>query len=198
MRIKNEYRETTTIQKSRFIACVYTVHSEEEARSYIADIRKEFSDASHVCTAYSIGKDLQRSSDNGEPSGTAGIPMLEAIMSQDVEDICACVVRYFGGIKLGTGGLARAYSGSVLHAIQNAPKVKDEVFKQYQLTYSYDLTGPIEGWLRRNAEMISQEYGEQIQTIVYSKEDIADTIQNLSKGTAKITQKEDILKEVDV
>lgn len=198
MRIKNEYRETTVIQKSRFIACVFTVHTEEEARSYISDIRKEFSDASHVCTAFSIGKDLKRSSDNGEPSGTAGIPMLEAIQSQDIEDICACVVRYFGGIKLGTGGLSRAYSNAVLQAIKNAPKVQDEIYQMYSLVYSYDLTGPIEGWLRKNTILDSQEYGEKVHTVVLSKKEITGSIQNLSKGSAQIQFLKEVKKEVDV
>lgn len=197
MRIKNEYRETTIISKSRFITCVYTTRTEEEARNYINLIRKDFSDATHVCTAYSIGNNIKRSSDNGEPSGTAGIPILESINSQDIEDICVCVVRYFGGIKLGAGGLIRAYSNCTTNAIKNAPKTIDEVYKQYKIIYSYEFTGPIETYLRKNCFIDSQKYDDKITTIVVSKNDIVDDINNISKGSAIITFEKDVIKEVD-
>ena len=118
MRILEEYREETVINKSRFIASVKCTRTEEEAREYIEQIRKEYPDASHVCTAYMLGENnmIQRSSDNKEPSGTAGIPMLESIRKSGMSDVCACVVRYFGGVKLGAGGLIRAYSGAVADA----------------------------------------------------------------------------------
>ena len=100
MRILEEYREEIVISKSRFICCMNRAKSEDEARAYIEQIRKEFPDSTHVCHAYVLGENkiIQRSSDNGEPSGTAGIPMLEAINHADIYDIVACVVRYFGGI----------------------------------------------------------------------------------------------------
>ncbi|MDO5109801.1 MAG: YigZ family protein, partial [Erysipelotrichaceae bacterium] len=127
MRLLEEFREETVINKSRFIACVERCETEEEARTYIESIRKEFPDATHVCTAYVCGKNnmIQRSSDNKEPSGTAGIPMLESIKKSGLSDVCACVVRYFGGIKLGTGSLIRAYSGAVADALAHALKTED-------------------------------------------------------------------------
>lgn len=186
MRIKNEYREITVIQKSKFLVCLYTVRSEEEAKSYILDIRKEFPDASHVCTAYVIGENLKRSSDNGEPAGTAGLPMLEAILNSGIEDVCACAVRWFGGVKLGTGGLVRAYGGCTANAIKNAPKVIDVPMNQWSITYPYALTGPIEGWLRKNTDMISQTYGEAVTAIVQTENtDLKEAMQNLSHGSVK-------------
>lgn len=199
MRIKNEYRETTVIHKSRFLVCLYTVRSEDAAKAYIADIRKEFPDASHVCTAYVIGENLKRSSDNGEPAGTAGMPMLEAILNSDVEDICACTVRWFGGIKLGTGGLVRAYGGCTAAAIRNAPKVIDVPMDEWSITYPYELTGQIEGWLRKNTTIISQDYGEAVSAIVQTEnKELKETLRNLSHGTVEPVYLKTVFCEKDI
>lgn len=141
MRIKEEYRKEITVNKSVFIACVRTCRTEDEARAYIDSIRNEFRDATHVCTAYQCGpnQSIQRSNDNREPSGTAGMPMLEAIRNSGLEDVCACAVRYFGGIKLGTGGLVRAYGGCISEALKEAPKCEDLICHQYTVTYPYAL-----------------------------------------------------------
>lgn len=201
MRIKEEYREEIVIQKSRFIACLKTCRSEEEARSYIEEIRKEFSDASHVCTAFSIGenREIQRSSDNGEPAGTAGVPMLESIKKSDINDVCACVVRYFGGIKLGAGGLIRAYSGSVSDALKHAPKVKDVPVFIYNITYDYSLVGNIESYLRRNGSILDTEYSDKVSVAfsAISTVDVIQDIQNISKGQATVTCVEKTFAEVD-
>lgn len=201
MRIKEEYREEIVIQKSRFIACLKTCRSEEEARSYIEQIRKEFSDASHVCTAFSIGenREIQRSSDNGEPAGTAGVPMLESIKKSDINDVCACVVRYFGGIKLGAGGLIRAYSGSVSDALKHAPKVKDVPVFIYNITYDYSLVGNIESYLRRNGTILDIEYSDKVSVAfsAISTIEVMQDIQNISKGQATVTCVEKTFAEVD-
>jgi len=199
MRIREEYRETTVIQKSRFIACLKSVRTEEEARAYIAEIGKEFSDATHVCTAFSLKDGTRRSSDNGEPSGTAGIPMLEAIIHSEVDDLCACVVRYFGGIKLGTGGLVRAYSGAVSSAITNAPKVIDVEMKRYRITYPYDMSGTLEGWLRKYTEIEDLIYSEEVTAMVLTdRDDIPETVKNLSRGSVEAVYIDTVLKEQSV
>lgn len=102
------------IKKSRFICSLARVHSEQEAQDFITRISKENRKANHNCYAYLLGDNdqIQRESDNGEPSGTAGVPILEALQLAHVRDVCAVVTRYFGGIKLGAGGLIRAYSTS--------------------------------------------------------------------------------------
>lgn len=187
MRLKEEYRKEQIIRKSRFIACVKPCHTEEECRNYIASIQKEFHDATHVCTAYMCGENnaIQKSSDNHEPSGTAGVPMLQAIRHSDLNDVCACVVRYFGGIKLGAGGLIRAYSSSVSDALKEAPKTEEVTCQQYSITYPYDLSGTLEGWLRRNTITKDFLYDEKATCLFESDDpDITAKIQSLTGGKA--------------
>lgn len=183
MRLKEEFRNTTVINKSRFICCVKPCRSEEEARSYIADIRKEFPDATHVCTAYSIGDTIRRSSDNREPAGTAGVPMLEAILKSGIRDVCACTVRYFGGVKLGAGGLIRAYSSSVSAALSLAGKVVDVEAAEWLVTYPYSMSGTLETWLRRNTVITDISYDEEVSCTFISEDgNIEKQIRDLTKG----------------
>ena len=198
MRLLEEFREETVINKSRFIACVERCETEEEARAYIESIRKEFPDATHVCTAYVCGKNnmIQRSSDNKEPSGTAGVPMLESIKKSGLSDVCACVVRYFGGIKLGTGGLIRAYSGAVTDALAHALKTEDVLYDEWKIIYPYELTGTLENWLRRNTEIVSQEYGEKVTCIIQTeRKDIPETVRDISKGSVEPEYIREVIKE---
>ena len=186
MRLLEEYREETIIHKSRFIACVNVAKSEDEARQYIEQIRHEFPDASHVCTAYIVGENnmIQRSSDNKEPSGTAGVPMLESIRKSGLSDVVACVVRYFGGVKLGAGGLIRAYSGSVADALAHAAKTIDVPMDVWSITYPYQLSGTLENWLRRNTYILDISYDENVTCLFQTeKKDIEENIQNLSNGS---------------
>uniref|UniRef100_UPI0039EEFE92 IMPACT family protein n=1 Tax=Sinomonas sp. G460-2 TaxID=3393464 RepID=UPI0039EEFE92 len=120
--IDGEHRHELEIKRSRFITVLRRAETEDEARALVAELRREFHDARHHCSAFVLGPDrtAQRSNDDGEPSGTAGIPMLEALLkgatldgAADLSDVAAVVVRYFGGILLGAGGLVRAYSESV-------------------------------------------------------------------------------------
>lgn len=198
MHLKQESRYEQTIKKSTFITCLKPVKSEEEARNYIEEIRKEFNDASHVCTAYVIGENnkIQRSSDNKEPAGCAGVPMLEAILKSGVENVCACVVRYFGGIKLGAGGLIRAYSSSVSLALQEAEKTKTVIFQQYSITYPYDLSGTLENWLRKNTTIKDFLYDENVTCLFETdKPDIETTIQNMTSGKIKAEYIKDVFHE---
>ena len=116
------------------------ISNEEEGREYIAQIKKEHHKANHSCSAMIVGEDgqIKRSSDDGEPSGTAGVPMLTVLEKQGLTNVVAVVTRYFGGIKLGTGGLIRAYSGSVAHAIEEIGRVdvKELTGLTVELTYS--------------------------------------------------------------
>ena len=198
MRLKDEFRNTIVIQKSRFITCICPCRTEEEARSYINAVRKEFPDATHVCTAYSVGDTIRRSSDNKEPAGTAGVPMLEAINKSGVQDICACVVRYFGGIKLGAGGLVRASSSSVSTAVALAPKVIDVPAKEWLVQYPYELSGTIETWLRRNSSITDIAYDEQVScTFISEDEDVARKLRDLSKGTVEAEYVDTVMLEKD-
>ena len=128
------------IKKSRFICHLKRISSEEEGRKYIAQIKKEHHKANHSCSAMIVGEDgqIKRSNDDGEPSGTAGVPMLTVLEKQGLTNVVAVVTRYFGGIKLGAGGLIRAYSGSVAHAIEEIGRVevKELTGLTIELTYS--------------------------------------------------------------
>lgn len=138
------------IKKSRFISSLFRVTSEEEAREHIEAARKQYWDANHNCTAWAIGpgQRLQRSSDDGEPSGTAGIPMLEVLRRREVTDTLAIVTRYFGGTLLGAGGLIRAYGGAVSAAIDAIGVVERKPLAVQTLVASYDDAGRIENAIR--------------------------------------------------
>jgi uncharacterized YigZ family protein len=138
------------IKKSRFICSLFRVTSEEEARQHIEDARKQYWDANHNCTAWAIGPGLrlQRSSDDGEPSGTAGIPMLEVLRRREITDTLAIVTRYFGGTLLGAGGLIRAYGGAVSAAIDEIGVVERRPLSVLTLVASYDDAGRIENAIR--------------------------------------------------
>ncbi len=120
--IKKNVQKEIVIEKSRFICTLKKAGDEETAAQAIRELKKQYWDATHNCSAYIIGENMeyQRSSDDGEPSGTAGAPMLEVLKKRGLHNVLAVVTRYFGGIKLGAGGLVRAYTNSVASAIEEA------------------------------------------------------------------------------
>ena len=120
--IQGENTVEIVIEKSRFIATAIHVDSVEDAQEFIASKRKKYFDATHNCYGYLIG-DKAKFSDDGEPQGTAGMPIYECIKNSKIDHVCVVVTRYFGGIKLGAGGLVRAYSGSCAEALKSATKV---------------------------------------------------------------------------
>ena len=130
---------------SKFIAEAFTVMSEDEAKAAIADIKKKYFDARHHCFAYMIGPDKKtvRASDDGEPSGTAGKPILNQILSKDVTNVCVVVTRYFGGIKLGTSGLINAYKTAAREALENAQIVEKTINNIYSLEFEYPLMNEV-------------------------------------------------------
>lgn len=133
--IKEEYSETTVITRSEFLTIVRRVRSEEETFAALAEIRKKYSDATHVCYAAIFDRSgfAARFSDDGEPSGTAGQPIMEALKNSGLKETLVAVVRWFGGIKLGAGGLVRAYSSAASSAIKSAKKVRYELCDVYEL-----------------------------------------------------------------
>ena len=128
------------IKKSRFICHAKRVYSEEEARDFIAAIKKEHYKATHNCSAFIVGEksEIKRTSDDGEPSGTAGVPMLGVMENHQLTNVCFVVTRYFGGIKLGAGGLIRAYAGSVAFAIKEIGliEIKEQAGLRLKMSYS--------------------------------------------------------------
>jgi len=157
MRIKQETINTTTIEKSRFICYLKPVFSEDEYKEYLKDIKKKHYDADHVCSAL-ILNNIKRSNDDGEPSGTAGAPILNVLEKNELENTCALVVRYFGGIKLGAGGLIRAYGSSVSETLKLATKVKDVEYNTYELTLNYETANKIDNFINQNTKVINKTY----------------------------------------
>lgn len=153
------------IKKSRFICHLKRVKSEEEAIAFIDEIKKEHWKATHNCSAYTLGlnDEIQRAHDDGEPSGTAGVPMLEIFLKRDLKNVVAVVTRYFGGTKLGAGGLIRAYGGSVNQAVSEVGIVERQVQLLIDVTVSYSLSGSVENSLRESKYTIQDiTYAEDI------------------------------------
>lgn len=168
--VKNEGINQLIIQKSRFIGYVKRVETEEAAQSFISEIKKKHHDANHNCSAYMIGDNnqIQKANDDGEPSGTAGVPMLEVLKKQDLKDTVIVVTRYFGGIKLGAGGLIRAYGSTTSQAIAATGVVERQLMQGISIVVSYSLLGKLENVLRNSDHVLdSINYLEQVEFIVY-------------------------------
>ena len=143
--IAEPIRQEITIEKSRFICSLAKVATEEEAQEFIKKIKKEYWDATHNCSAYVIGENskAERSSDDGEPSGIAGLPMLEVLRKNSLYNVAAVVTRYFGGVKLGAGGLVRAYTGSVAEAVEAAGRAEVVPMGVYSFLWDVDAVGKV-------------------------------------------------------
>ncbi|GAA3628720.1 YigZ family protein [Kineosporia mesophila] len=154
------------VKKSRFIAQVSPARTTDEAETVIAAVRKQYWDARHHCVALVIGThaDQQRSSDGGEPSGTAGVPMLEVLRRRELTDLVAVVTRYFGGVKLGAGGLVRAYSSAVSEALDIARVVRRTPAVRVDVEVPHQDAGRIQGVLREWA----QTHDAQIADVTYA------------------------------
>jgi len=194
-----------TIQKSRFIGHVRRVSSEEEARSIIDAISKEHWKANHNCYAYVVGEDsgIQKASDNGEPAGTAGVPILEVIKKKNLRDTLIVVTRYFGGIKLGAGGLIRAYSKTASAAIEASGIVERLNMKIFAVTIDYGLYGVVENALRESHYLTEDTtFAENVTLQIAVKAQEADTftgwMTNLCNGACSIVECGEGFKEVDV
>lgn len=179
--ITSNHTTEEEIKKSRFICHLKRVTSEEEARDFIAAIKKEHYRANHSCSAIIIGEnsEVKRSSDDGEPSGTAGVPMLTVLEKQELTNVVAVVTRYFGGIKLGAGGLIRAYTGSVAQALNEIGlvTVKEQVGLQVILTYPQYQT--FANFLEQeNLEEFNTQFLEYVTSDIYTDEDRLSDLQS--------------------
>lgn len=183
-----EHRIEKVIEKSRFIATCAHAEGEEEARAFIARIRAEFSDATHNCFAFVADKtgNLLRFSDDGEPQGTAGVPILEAVRGRKLYQTAVVVSRYFGGIKLGAGGLVRAYVGAAGECLDGAEKRSYELCSRYSVTVGYELADPLKKFLTANeADLCDIGYADKVCFSVAVKASLADAfIEKLTDFTA--------------
>lgn len=143
-------KQNTEIKKSLFIAQIAPVNSEKEAQDFILSVKKDMRDATHNCSAYRIGikQIAERSSDDGEPQGTAGHPMLHVLQANNLTNVVATVTRYFGGIKLGAGGLTRAYSSSLANALNDSKIIRFTPHQKIILTVNYTFVGAFENYIK--------------------------------------------------
>jgi len=185
--LKN-YADTCFIEKkSRFISYVQPVYSEEEALQFLNSIRKKHYDASHNCYAYILGEsmNIQRSSDDGEPSGTAGVPILEVIKKENITNSIVIVTRYFGGILLGVGGLIRAYTEGAVRGIKTAGTVRVQPFAVYQLKMDYGFLSKLQYEIpKKNYIIESIEYLENVTMRVLTTLELENTfIKDIAQWT---------------
>ena len=201
--IKEDGQVQEEIKKSRFICHAKRVYSEEEARDFITAIKKEHYKATHNCSAFIVGErsEIKRTSDDGEPSGTAGVPMLGVLENHNLTNVCVVVTRYFGGIKLGAGGLIRAYAGSVALAVKEIGiiEIKEQAGIAIQMSYAqYQEYG---NFLRKHHLMeLDTNFTDQIATMIYvDKEEKANIKAALVEFfNGKITLTDQDLREVEV
>ena len=189
---ENSYDEFVE-KKSTFITHLVRVTSEEEAREFVQKMKKKHYDATHVCSCYVVGdnNEITRANDDGEPSGTAGAPMLDVLVKNEIKNVCATVIRYFGGTKLGTGGLVRAYGGGVINALKNATLVERKDALEIRLELDYSLNGKIEYEIEKTNFIVNNlEYTDKIIYTIYVMEEDYDSFQswiaNLTNGQFKI------------
>lgn len=153
-------------KKSRFIAHISPVESEQEAMEFVAQMKKKYYDARHNCFAYIIGRngDVKKFSDDGEPSGTAGRPMLDVLEKEGIYNVVAVVTRYFGGTLLGTGGLVRAYQGSLQEGLSNCTLAKQSLGRIAHLNIPYTMLGKVQYYCaKEDIPVLDTQYGESIQ-----------------------------------
>lgn len=185
------YEREIEIKRSRFITLIGRATNEEEARALIDAARERFPDARHHCSAYiyhvEAANPVERSSDDGEPSGTAGKPMLDVLKGSGLLDICAVVVRYFGGIKLGAGGLVHAYGGAVSETMEQVERVTRALRELYTVEVSHADAGRLEADLRnRGVDIVDTAYGQAVTYTVSvapgGEEELTATLAALTQG----------------
>lgn len=187
------------INKSKFIGYAMPINSEQEAVDFIEKIKKKHWNATHNVPVYLFGEknEVQRYSDDGEPSGTAGIPILEMLKKEEIKNVVVVVTRYYGGIKLGTGGLVRAYTSAAKLAIKEAKVVERVVNDLFLIRIDYTLHGKVQNELM-NGEYIIKEttYDDKVNIFVYCRPDLSNKlisrITDVSNGKASIEEKDQV------
>lgn len=185
------------IEKSKFICHLFPVRSVEEAENCILKVRKEHYNATHNVPAYLCGSDYKYS-DDGEPAQTAGAPMLTMLQKEGYNNILAVVTRYFGGIKLGTGGLVRAYTSSVKEALEHTHVVEVDTYAHLVVVLDYAMLGKAEYYFReKEIHVHSKDYGEAIRVSLYVKPDRVDAIRadliEMTGANVTIEEQDEIL-----
>ncbi|MBM7840428.1 putative YigZ family protein [Alkalihalobacillus xiaoxiensis] len=203
--VKKTGQAEMIVQKSRFIAHFMRTETEEEAIAFIAAIKKEHGSANHNCSAYLIGENslIQKANDDGEPSGTAGVPMLEVLKKKDLKDTTVVVTRYFGGVKLGAGGLIRAYGSSVSEGLKQVGIVNRKLSYIVEATVDYTWLGKLENEIRQSGYLLKEiVYLEKVVVRTYVEEAFIDSfyswITEVTNGQAELNNTEAVYLETDV
>ncbi len=193
------------IERSRFICSINRVETSEEATNFIQQIKKKYPTATHHCFAYIIGEhdELQKANDDGEPSGTAGVPMLEILKKKQLKNTIAIVTRYYGGVKLGSGGLIRAYGKSVSEGLKIAGIVECTLSQIINITIDYTWLGMLENELHtRQYQIRNVHYTEKVTFEIFVDEKnrqlFLDWLTNLTNGQSSICVGELLYLEKDV
>ena len=187
------------IKKSIFITHIIPVTSEEEAQEQLAVFRKKYKDATHNCYAWRLGTEriLEKSSDDGEPQGTAGHPMLHVLQMKELTNVLAIVTRYFGGIKLGAGGLTRAYSSSLADTVKIAPIVRYTPYEKYILTLPYTAVGAFENYSKdTDIRVEDRSFTDKVQitylTLPENAAKHSKTFTDMTGGKAEIEKVDEV------
>ncbi|MFD3446549.1 YigZ family protein [Microbacteriaceae bacterium 4G12] len=203
--VKGYGEHEIVIEKSRFISYVNRAVTEAEAQEFIQMIKKKHWNATHNCSAYLIGEhdQIQKANDDGEPSGTAGVPMLEVLKKRHLKDTVVVVTRYFGGIKLGAGGLVRAYGKSTSEGINHTGVVERKLMRIMKTKIDYTFLGKIENALRSSPYITKEiHYLEDVVLEIYVEEEQTQAFQEwmieLTNGRGETTEGETLYLEQDV
>jgi uncharacterized YigZ family protein len=203
--VKGHGENEITIERSRFIAHVARVETEEAAQEFIAKIKKQHWDATHNCSAYMIGENnlIQKANDDGEPSGTAGVPMLEVLKKRDLKDTVVVVTRYFGGIKLGAGGLIRAYGKATSEGLNATGVVERKLMRIIKTKIDYTWLGKVENEVRSSHYQLKEiHYLDAVEVEVYveeaAKENFVDWMTELTNGQGEISEGDVEYLETDI
>ena len=188
--IAKTFQSSIDIKKSQFICRLFPAQNEKEAKAIIREISEKYKDATHNCTAYVVS-DGEGYDDNGEPGGTAGRPMLNVLKKNEIQNVVAIVTRYFGGIKLGAGGLVRAYSKSVLETLAIAEIVEMELYEIFKFSFNYAHIKTIDSELRgKKLAIIHKEYDVNVSYFVATEN--IEMIENLKEKLSKEASIEDL------
>jgi len=179
--IKNEY----IINKSRFIACLFKVNSINEVNNYLEQIKNEYKDATHYCYSYIIDN-TKRFNDDGEPGGTAGMPILNVLENNELNYILCVVIRYFGGIKLGAGGLVRAYTKSVTNALEKTNIIDIKEGYKIELVFNYDQNKVID-LILKDELILNKEFNDNIKYEIIINKDNYDLINKLEISCIRVS-----------
>ena len=184
------------IKKSKFLTYLAPVKTEDEAKDFLASIKKEHHKATHHCSAY-ICDEIERSNDDGEPASSAGLPMLQTLQGSNMNYIIAVVVRYYGGVKLGVGGLIRAYSSSVQQALDAAIILEPLLVETYKIRFPYESINDIEVHLEDQATIISRDYDEAVSyTIEIIDRNLLEPLSDITRGQSCVKKIGESIKHV--